>query len=173
MCFFKVSLNWGISLNTSRGSYLDFFPLSRLVFLRADTSSRCQHSWRPSPYSSHTLGVIRATGSGFVPNIHVVQIRSEKCDCFLGLELKSKRRVRDRIWFSFPSSLIGVGSSEKTCVFVETFKCVCGDNWSPLAPVGVHWCEPLVAVWFAAERCVLFYHSQALQWKEGGVWQCC
>lgn len=50
-------------------------------------------------------------------------------------------------------------------VCISVCVCVCGDNWSPLAPVGVCWCELLAAVWFEDERCVLFYHSQVLQWK--------
>lgn len=69
--------------------------------------------------------------------------------------------------------LVGVSSYEKCVLFVNLCAClwkrlsVCGDNWSPLAPVGLHWCEPLAAVWFDTERCVLFYHSQVLLWKRG------
>ena len=68
------------------------------------------------------------------------------------------------------------GALRSVC-FVETFNrlCVCVCLCVCVVIIEAHlllWecadVKPLAAVWFDAERCVLFYHSQALLWK-GGV----
>lgn len=130
VCFFKVLLNWGISLNTSRGSYLAFFPLLSLVFLHANMSSGCQHLWQlvtEHSYSSHTHSVIHAMGSRFCSKYPCGPDKT--CDCSLWLELKSKCHVRDTIWvFLFPlntSSLVSVAvRSLWVCLWKHLSVCV-------------------------------------------------
>lgn len=99
---------------------------------------------------------------------------------FTLIKVKFKHHVRDQIWFGVfltpfnICSLVSIAMRRmcRVCISVcvcGVFKCVCGDNWSLLAPVGLHCCEPLTAVWFDAERCVLFYHSKVLLWKRGVI----
>lgn len=141
VCF---PFDWGISLKTS---LLCFFVWAQ--------DANIHHSGLRWMSAGFEVTQIRCCS-----RIHVVLRRPEECARFfwLGFKCEAVWESRCLCWL-----LTGVGCC------VETFRCVCGDNWSPPAPEGARWCEPLAAVWFDAERCVLFYHPQVLTVAKGGV----
>lgn len=74
-----------------------------------------------------THGEMHATGSSFVPNIHMVQIFTEKCDCSFWLELgvggESCERRKKHIW-KHTRTGVSIYIRGMLCAFQCVFVCV-------------------------------------------------
>lgn len=154
-----VLLNWGISLNTSEDSYLASSALLSLVFLHANTGSRCQHFWQLSLVNEHSdsshTQCDACHGIQFCSKYPHGSDKNRKMWLLTSIRIKSSSHVRDRIRF-------------RGCEDIFLFPLLNWCQW--LWEVCCWWVYVCVCWWKCLSiLCVVIIEAHLLLWEHADV----